>query len=299
MKMTLPKIMPSRLQRVVADIEFGSEFSSFDSLCQAVSESQWAKSFDLSAAVVGALMIEHNTLTKVDKPESVELPVESESEIAEDKIVKTYDEGGKGKKQCLSCKKYVGVRTEVCACGAAFKSKDISSVSQTPEDKIVKTCDEGGKGKKQCLSCKKYVGVRTEVCACGATFESKTKTKNVVVKQDLKEDIDEVQPTFAVSESTNRHVRHVGRGLRIHTPSGSCPHRLTGTDIETVETWAEKLRQTFMDHNGSWLTVTALKFFAQEFYPVMNPTKVWIETGHAKSIQYKLVCDALDSIYPE
>lgn len=263
--MTLPKIMPSRLQRVVADVEFGAEFSSFDDLCKAVSETPWATSLDLNPLVIGALMVEHSTLTKVDKPESVDLPPEPEVESEVEPV----------------------------------------SVSVNTEDKIVKTYDEGGKGKKQCSSCKKYVGIRTSVCACGSAFVSKAKPKPKQddIEDDVEDSIEEVpiHSTYGASDSSapRRHVRHTGRGERIHTPSGTCPHRLNGTDAQTVEEWAEQLRKTFLDRDGSWLTLSALKYFAQQFFPIRNSTKILIETGQALSSDYKAVSVALDSIYAE
>jgi hypothetical protein len=57
-----------------------------------------------------------------------------------EKTVQTYEEGGKGKKQCQNptCKKYVGARTPVCVCGFDFanyvKSAD-QQVELTPEQK--------------------------------------------------------------------------------------------------------------------------------------------------------------------
>lgn len=252
----LPKIMPSRLQRVVSDTEFGTEFESFQKLCEAVAETQWAKSFDLSAPVIGALMIEHGTLTKVEKPESVELPVEPEPEPVVEK----------------------------------------TTSAPANVEKVVKTYDEGGKGKKQCQSCKKYVGLRTAVCACGHPFVSKAKVK---AEPEEDEDDAEVQPTVASSEPTRqrRHVQQTGR-IRVHTPAGACPHRLTGTDVATVEEWAEHVRKTFLDRDGSWLLVPALKYFAREFIPMFNSAEVMKATGQSQSPEYKAVCAALDQIYP-
>jgi len=258
--MTLPKIMPSRLQRVVADSEFGTDFKSFQELCEAVADTQWAKSFDLNATVIGALMVEHNTLTKVDKPESVELPPEPEPEPEPEPVVTAKDE------------------------------------------KVVKTYDEGGKGKKQCPACKKYVGLRTDVCACGHTFVAKAKTPKPQEEEDDNDD-EVVPPVVATNDDEEpvrhrRHVQHTGRGMRVHTPAGACPHRLTATDVRTVEDWAEHVRKTFLDRDGSWLTIPALKYFAQEYFPVHNTTEVWKATGESQTPEYKAVCAALDTLYP-
>ena len=251
----LPKIMPSRLQRVVSDTEFGTEFETFQKLCEAVAETQWAKSFDLNAPVIGALMIEHGTLTKVDKPESVELPPEPVVE------------------------------------------KSVVAAAPTNVEKTVKTYDEGGKGKKQCPACKKYVGLRTAACACGHPFALKTKAKAAQEPDDEDND-EEVQPTVGSSDPMpqRRHVQQTGR-IRIHTPAGACPHRLTGTDVSTVEEWAEHVRKTFLDRDGSWLLVPALKYFAREFIPMFNTSEVVKATGESMTPEYKAVCAALDQIY--
>ena len=42
-------------------------------------------------------------------------------DIVSKPVVKTHKGSGRGKKQCLSCKVYVGVRTRQCPCGAEFK----------------------------------------------------------------------------------------------------------------------------------------------------------------------------------
>lgn len=39
-------------------------------------------------------------------------------------LITTYDEPGKGRKQCPDCKKYVGARQSNCACGHKFKPED-------------------------------------------------------------------------------------------------------------------------------------------------------------------------------
>ena len=258
----LPKIMPSRLQRVVSDTEFGTEFETFQQLCEAVAETQWAKSFDLNALVIGALMVEHGTLTKVDKPASVELPVEPEPEPVAEKPAKT---------------------------------------TTADTEKVVKTYDEGGKGKKQCPACKKYVGLRTAACACGHPFALKTKAKAAEPQEpedEYEDEDEEVQPTVGSSDPMpqRRHVQQTGR-IRIHTPAGACPHRLTGTDVNTVEEWAEHVRKTFLDRDGSWLLVPALKYFAREFIPMFNTSEVVRATGESMTPEYKAVCAALDQIY--
>lgn len=42
---------------------------------------------------------------------------------------KTYHVGGKGRKQCKHCQAFVGVRTQVCVCGEAFKKRTKKSAA--------------------------------------------------------------------------------------------------------------------------------------------------------------------------
>lgn len=48
-----------------------------------------------------------------------------------DKITKTFDGPGKGRKQCVHCKQYTGVRTLVCICGKPFLSSASAKTTAT------------------------------------------------------------------------------------------------------------------------------------------------------------------------
>ena len=287
--MKLPQIAPTRLQRVVGDIEFDVEFQSFDELCAAVAASDLAKNLGLTSVVIGALLVHHKIATKVEKPESV-------PEVADEPEVSVTSSGaGKGKKQCPSCQKYVGVRTEVCECGHQFKSKNGTSVpKEQKEPREIPTFDTGGKGKKQCPACQKYVGGRTGVCACGHEFASKSApVESTPVEKKVAA---AVQPTVGTTVVPTRRVG--GGRTRIHTPPGGCPHRLMGTDANSVEEWAERCRKTFMDRDESFLTLPALKYFASEFYPRHTSTEVWKATGESRNPDNLAVCEILETLYP-
>jgi len=286
--MSLPAIMPSRLQRVVADTEFGVNFKSFDELCQSVSETTWAKSFELNASIIKALIVEHKTITQTENPDSIVVDDSiAEVDSAEDivKIVKTFDEGGKGKKQCSNCGKFSGVRTSICVCGHEFVSK-----SATDKDivKIVKTFDEGGKGKKQCSNCGKFSGVRTAICVCGHEFVSKSKLNYEDEHEDVKEQNVEASATMEIPKPVRQTN---GYKLRIMAPAGSCPHRLDITSDATIEQWAEKCRKTFMDRDGSWLTINALRSFVREFHVS------FLSGSRGENPEYRRVCNTLESLY--
>ena len=65
----LPRVDPTRLQRVVADIEFNKPpFKTFDDLCYKVAAGNWANEMELDAKTIGALIVHHNTITKTPKP---------------------------------------------------------------------------------------------------------------------------------------------------------------------------------------------------------------------------------------
>lgn len=281
----LPEINPIRLQRVVADAEFDQDLD-FNALCEAVAECSWAKRFDLSALVVGALIIKHDIATKAEKPASVDVPEDKPEDKVEDKPeIKTYTEGGKGRKQCTACSAFVGVRTPVCACGHAFKNGESKAADVAPEP--VKTYDEGGKGKKQCSACKKYVGLRTAVCACGHPFEKKDKPQPQPQQEPAAETV--VMPAAEVAEVPRGRRFAGGVRMRIAVAAGACPHRLSGTDKETVEAWAENLRRTYMDRDGSWLNASAMKYFARDFYPIFDK--------EGRNPEYIQVCAFIDELY--
>ena len=91
------------------------------------------------------------------------------------KTVKTYDEGGKGKKKCPSCTKYVGAINKLCACGYEFKPEDKIKILVKSEPKEVKVYSEGGKGRKKCPQCFKFVPAITKLCVCKFDFSLQEK----------------------------------------------------------------------------------------------------------------------------
>jgi len=265
---SLPQINPSRLQRAVAEAEFSANLD-FDGLCQAVAKGAWAKDLELDAGTIAGLIHKHGTITKCEKPEVV--PATSEPHT-----VKTYDEGGKGRKRCPSCEKYVGAVTKVCNCGHEFNGKKAEPSEDRPvEPHIVKTYDEGGKGRKRCPSCEKYVGAVTKVCNCGHEFNGKK--------------VEPSQKSTPPSEPQHSESRprsgYDPRLLRVSTPAGECPHKLKGFDYDTVHEWAEQVRAAGRD-NGRYYTLRALVYFVRHFYDL-------------QSEEYATVRQLLEGIYAE
>ena len=250
--MGLPIISPVRLQRVVADVEFDTKFASLEDLCEVVSQTQWATNLELNGDAVKALIAKHSTTYNpfdesvapiprkvVEKVEEVEEPKVEEVKAAKVPVAKvtvTYDVGGKGKKQCPKCKKFVGNKTSVCACDHQFVAKT----------KVVKEDEDD---------------------------EEPVKTISGIVRDkgfpelDFKVDASvEVEAEVVDAKVVHRRLDRDKAKYRIHTPSGGCPHRLTDTDPITVEQWAENCRKTFLDRNGGWLGLPALKYMVREYY---------------------------------
>jgi hypothetical protein len=277
----LPKIMPSRLQRIVNDVESGEQFTSFNDMCKAVADTGWAKTLELDAATVAKLIAHHGTTTiaTVAMPASFVTTdtVEAATKLAEVPVVKAEVPVVKAEVPVVKAEVPV-VKAEV----PVVKAEVPVEVPADAEAKIVKTYDEGGKGKKPCPSCKKYVGLRVAVCACGHQFVSKAKVDKVVEADAAEPQSEEPKPARRQSQGGSR--------MRIHTPAGACPHRLDSSDEQAVEQWAERVRKTFMDRDGSWLTVAALKYFVHEFYDMHDPVR-------GENPEYRKVCNIIESLY--
>jgi len=109
------------------------KLTSFDELCTAMAASEYGTKRGLSAYDIAVMLIENEIDTTMDKPsidsltpppkplkpEPVAAP-EAPDEPDAPREIKVYDEGGKGRKQCSQCKKYVGVRQSICVCGHVF-----------------------------------------------------------------------------------------------------------------------------------------------------------------------------------
>jgi RNA polymerase subunit RPABC4/transcription elongation factor Spt4 len=61
-------------------------------------------------------------------------PVQNTQESATLAPATTFAVAGRGRKQCASCKQFVGVRTQLCPCGQEFSKTDKGSTSKTTID---------------------------------------------------------------------------------------------------------------------------------------------------------------------
>jgi hypothetical protein len=53
-------------------------------------------------------------------------------------------------------------------------------------------------------------------------------------------------------------------------PAGSCPHRLSGTDTESIDEWVVKVRNTF-GAKREFLTMKGVIYFVRHFYDMSSP----------------------------
>lgn len=77
------------------------------------------------------------------RPTRINLGDEIEIPVANEKVIRTFDGPGRGRKQCDACGTYIGVRTKVCVCGHTFvrkkpkaievRKKRVSRRGATPE----------------------------------------------------------------------------------------------------------------------------------------------------------------------
>ena len=288
--MKLPSVVPSRLQRVVADEEFELDLS-FDELCEAVSKNKWAITFGFSPKMIGTLILHHNIDTKCSKPSTVE-------KVAEPIGIST-DFSKPNRDSASTVTKSVEVADD--------PQTAIAKLSEETEkaSKTVPTSDTPGKGKKQCPSCKKYIGNRNALCACGHQFSVKNGQKfdhlidDKTVGELLVESVEELAADLKQdNQQIRQNITHVNRDrarYRIHTPSGGSPHRLSGIDDVSVERWAEECRRTFLSRNGGWLGLSALKYLVRDFYS-MVPAESGVDPT---TTEYAKVCRVLDSLYSD
>lgn len=199
------------------------------------------------------------------------------------KNVKTYDEGGKGKKLCSQCNKYVGAVTKICACGFDFKNQEKKVVIKEASE--IKTYSEGGKGKKQCPECKKYVGAVTKLCVCGHAFQKEIKAKPPVTQRSEEKTDTKTEPRPSVSS------RMLGCRYSITAPAGKCPHKLESTEPEAIDEWIDKVRSSFQKE-CKFLTAKGLIYFVRHFYEMFSPdyqkVKNYIEESLAHELAYGL-----------
>lgn len=239
--MTLPRINASRLQRVVADVEYPDAAASFEALCDACAATTWAINLKLDSSTIGSLIVAHDIVTKVTIPETV----------AEEPAAPTLTNTATHPPVSVSSKK-------------------------------------AGQGRKFCPSCEEIVGARSAVCKhCGHDFKKSNVPESVEPEEEPEETVVEVVLRSGVK------FRSVGLGVtRIHTPAGSCPHKLQGTSLDDVREWAEKIRDSgFADSDKSVLyTYHALRYWATHFY---DQTQSFLNPG----CEFSVVVGHLEALY--
>ncbi len=180
------------------------------------------------------------------------------------------DSPGRGKKQCSSCKKYVGVRSAQCQfCSFVFSSEE----KTVKEKEVVEITyfDGPGRGRKQCFSCKKFVGARVTKCPCGFDFSSKI--SRIGAEPEPVKVISETKRVESKPETpVPNGIKVLGgaaNGDMIIAPAGKCPIDLRSIEDKDVHEWVEKIGDFFSTKKWA-LTDTAAKYYIRYFYSVFS-----------------------------
>jgi hypothetical protein len=312
--MDLPNVSPEKLQQMAMRMEMGRSFQTLEELSFALAASSWAQQEELEADVIEQLLVHHKTITKVKAagvtpPPVVQLPKPVPAnpptpqpappppkpvpqpvkvEVSEAKAapttnetkpeVTTYTEAGRGRKQCPTCKKFMGARNKICVCGHQFQQADnmsgVTPVAQSPKPasqaleqtvetpKVeVATYTEGGRGRRQCPSCKKYVSIRTATCACGHQLQSSAH-KPAESSTKGNQGSTEPAPTKTAS-STERAATVAGCAHIIWTPSGKVPVPLKGLSEPEVREWVEEVRYEIAREQNAFLSMEGLIYWGR------------------------------------
>lgn len=232
--------------------------------------------------------------------------------------IQTYEVGGKGRKSCPHCNKYVAARVLVCACGYSFQEGIVTAKVVAEKDlrhttggkglrqcggcgsyvsvratacpcgyvfeKVVKevkdipTFTSGGRGKKLCSACGVYVGARVLVCVCGHNFHAEASEEIESTKASA---VEEAVP--AVVKPVVERDEHGNRYKVVVIPAGKCPIKLTSTSEESVLAWA----QSVLDHGRKCLrtyATSALRYWVRDYYEIGTP-------------EYRAVCEILGEMF--
>jgi hypothetical protein len=183
------------------------------------------------------------------------------------KEIKVYSEGGKGRKSCSKCYKFVPAVTKICICGFEFQKKD-----KTDGALEVKTYNQGGKGKKLCLQCNKYVGAVTKICSCGFDFGAAKDAKKQAASDAIKAAFQQAQMSFGEKATINPAYLSLMAGCKstVIAPAGQCPHKLESTEPEAIDDWIHKLRHTY-SNKAQFLTITGIIYYVHQFFDMFGP----------------------------
>jgi hypothetical protein len=179
--------------------------------------------------------------------------------------VKTYYEGGRGKKQCSKCYKYVAAVTKICACGSEFAAK-------TNFKAEISTFSTGGRGKKECPDCRKFVGAIVPKCVCGFDFKQAKISKKDALSQSIRSALQaaNLQSQEKLTFSPEFASLMVGCKSTIIAPAGSCPHKLDSTEPEKIDEWISKVRLSFKNKQ-QFLTISGVIYFIHQFFNMFSP----------------------------
>ena len=121
-----------KLRSVCFSVEYSlkEKIVEFDEFVSLVAHSKWAIDNNLSSKKIKNelldLKIKSAYLKDIIKKSEplIEVKEEVKEEVIQESKIKTYAEGGKGRKKCPSCERFLSLVYKICQCGFDFsKSK--------------------------------------------------------------------------------------------------------------------------------------------------------------------------------
>ena len=126
-----------KLRSVCFSVEYSlkEKIVEFDEFVSLVAHSKWAIDNNLSSKKIKNelldLKIKSAYLKDIIKKSEplIEVKEEVKEEVIQESKIKTYAEGGKGRKKCPSCERFLSLVYKICQCGFDFsKSKKVEEV---------------------------------------------------------------------------------------------------------------------------------------------------------------------------
>ena len=142
----------------------------------------------------------------------------------------THTEPGRGRKQCPSCKIYVGVRTGKCACGHVFEKPVVEVKAET----------------------------KTETGSEASQPQPEVKAEEPPSKPAEAKPAKPAKPVVAAQ----KYSFDSGPVL---IPAGKCPVELTGTDEQSVVQWRDAVKKHYQA-DGQEITDTGVAYYVSTIY---------------------------------
>lgn len=276
----LKAIPPRRLQQVVAETEYDRPpYPSFDALCEAVAAGTWATQNHLDKYDIGALVVHHKTLTKIDRPTTA--PERPTAPVVASAARAVPASGNVTPKVTV-----VTAPSPVAAPPVAPKMTVVPAPAPLlggPKPPKYRPAGSGTPAATPVVAPVEQPVVAPEVAPAATEPPAPVATEPKPDPTPVAAPVAAEPPAEPKVRKNKRPVRTPGSSgkavqYRISIPAGKCPVELKDTDEDSVRDWAEAVRQKFED-DGRALALTGLIYFAR-FYTKEPETVI----GHLKVI---------------